>query len=195
MTTEVTPAPPAAEPYATVAAVASYLQKLDPAALAELRRADGQKTEQFWLLAQLVLEPRGQLSGAAMPVVEAEDRWARVASLMATLQFRGLLVHGVRAGVALGAFLKEPRLARLLEARSPSLYPEARRVVAYAISQRAAMNFSTLAELILLEGTARHARCRDNVARDYYRAATSKKTAPKPAPKKSPRKAAPKASR
>jgi hypothetical protein len=33
VTTEVTPAPPAAEPYATVAAVASYLQKLDPAAL------------------------------------------------------------------------------------------------------------------------------------------------------------------
>lgn len=164
------------EPADTIRALAEYFPKMPAGDFVVVRRR-GTVTPAFLRVAQVVLEPRGRLAGGEVPIPEQERRWAQVVSLTAQLHARGLLVRDVRAGFALGGFLKEARLSKLLEARGEGLRREARVVVAHAISQMTKMNFSTLAELILEDGTSRHEEARVRVARDYVRATHQRKNA------------------
>lgn len=164
------------EPADTIRALVGHFPTMSTGDFVAIRRS-GDVTPAFLRVAQVVLEPRGRLAGGEVPIPEQERRWAQVVSLTAQLHARGLLVRDVRAGFALGSFLKEARLNKLLEARGEGLRREARMVVAYAIGQMTKMNFSTLAELILEDGTSRHEEARIRVARDYVRATHQRKNA------------------
>lgn len=140
----------------------------DRASLRKMRPDDLHQPA-FWKLST------GLLASALPPTdapwrAETERRWAVVIAVAAG----ALYSPAMRLGSALTrAGVSEVRLTRLLRARGEQL-PDAVRTLAHQITTAAVpFDFADLAWLVLSEGGDDEERARQQIARDYYRAASA----------------------
>jgi CRISPR system Cascade subunit CasB len=160
------PAPPWI--VAPVEGAVAKLRHMPPGDLSALRKMQPHDLHQpaFWKLSTGVLQD-------AMPTddryrAERERQWAVILAVAAS----GLHSPNVRLGTAMArAGVAEVRLTRLLRARDAQLPDAVRTLTHQIVSAGVAFDLADLAWLVLSEGQADEERARQQIARDYYRAA------------------------
>lgn len=144
------------------------LKHLPPGDRAALRKLNPHDLHQpaFWKLSTGVLHDALPADGRLRD--ERERQWAVILAVGAA----ALHSPNVRFGSAMArAGVAEVRLTRLLRARGEQLPDAVRTLTHQLVSAGVSFDLADLAWLVLSEGQADEERARQQIARDYYRAA------------------------